>query len=258
MKSSLASLARLSLADLGARYVVDLHMLIPVISVGFMTELDALITSPIRDEVSLAASSLSQQLTDRYDARVHDALSLQDRHEIPSDPASLGLGQFHQRLAYINRDSTRVATLLSELKYEKRQAQARVRKAKALLEERIHLLINHDDEIKAAEGGQKGREMAARDRASREVRILDWAEMIYTQILGYHEAASLAHDTLKQARRDNMDQLAVIREQIRLGEVQAATFPVPGNQIRQQPSGSQLQADLAQALDGKAEGTAAF
>lgn len=188
------------------------------------TTFDDLIQPVIEDEVTSLATQELTRLKTGYEPKVYEALAL--KHTIPHDPVALGLAQFNQRLAYLNADITNISQLLALLIFEKRQAQDRKQKAKSAYEERLHILVNHDETVRDAEGGQKGREIAAKGMMQREQRLVDYCEQIYTTILQYHESVKLVLDTLKETKRDNMNQLAVIKEQIRAGEVNSSSFPV--------------------------------
>jgi hypothetical protein len=146
--------------------------------------------------------------------------------ELPEDPVSFGLTSFHGRIAQIRAFSNQVATWQQHAIVAKREAQARKTRARLVREERYLALLAADPTVREAQGGQGGREAAAKSRLTRENRIVEYADMLYTQALGFYEALNRAQENLKETKRDAMSQLAVIRDQIRMGEVDSSTFPV--------------------------------
>jgi hypothetical protein len=189
--------------------------------------LDELVAPPVDDVLTAAARDEVQRLDDAFKARVDHALAL--KHEIPHDPVPLGLAQFNARVARLNHDINEVAQLRAMLISEKRRAQERRDRAKSALREKITLLLENNEDVRSSEGGQRGREAAAEALCAEDQRKVDICHRIYTIVLGYDEATRLVFDTLKETKADNMRQLAVVKEQIKLGEVSSADFPIEGN-----------------------------
>jgi len=212
--------------------------------------LDMMIVGSAPDDVTMAAEKLITHLASRYEPLVEQSMQLLT--SIPEDPVALGLDQFNVRLSQLRNDANILAQALGAVISEKRRCQERVKSAKTAAEEKLQILLIHDPEVKEITGQQQKLAMA-KTKMSRELRLVDYADQIYTRVLGYYEALKLAHDTLADTKRDLMSQLAVIKQQIAIGEVSGNSFPVSRASVN---GLSALEQDLARAIGP--EGSTSF
>lgn len=217
--------------------------------------LDAIITGSAPDEVTVAAARLIAQLEDLYEPIMKEADGM--LVDIPADPVAEGFGAFVARLSDLRNKSNRVARWLQEAAAERRQAQVRVKSAKVAYEEKLQMTLAHDPEVQET-AGQQAKLAVAKSKLGREHRLVAYSDRIYTQCVGYHESLKLIHDTLADTKRDMMAQLAVVKQQIAIGEVDGARFPAERRgELEREGSMRQLESAIAAELDGK-EGTITF
>lgn len=168
--------------------------------------------------------------------------------DISLDPSALGLGEFSKQVGDIRNRSNRVAQWLSAIIAEKRKAQRRRDAAKVAYDEALQFILATDPDVRGVDG-QQAKMAEARAKLGKEARIVAFANQIYTIVLGYHEALKLVHDQLSETSHDLMRQYSVIKQQMRLGEVDPQGFR-SGHSSYSIPEGAtaELEAKLAQEL----------
>jgi hypothetical protein len=208
---------------------------------------DDLVVEQVDDDVTLAARRLLTYYDNRYAAVLRQSQTL--GVDIPKDPVSAGLNSFNSTLALARHAANQVAPWLSNLVADKNAAYERYKKAKAAYEEKLDLMFANDPEVQEIKGVE-AKKIHVRNICERDARIVNYAEQIWRRISAYHDALKLIYDNLTGTSSDLMKQLAVVKQQIALGEINPNDFPTERGGVSPPTSGLQrAEADIASALD---------
>ncbi len=190
------------------------------------TALDVIVAQVESDDVSTAAEELINHLRGRWEPVLIEAESA--KVELASNPVAQGLSQFNEKLAAIRLKANFTSTSLAALIDEKRKADDRRKAAKAAYEEKLNLTLTQDPDITEAKEAAGIKLSMAKELCKREARIVQYTERIFQQVNGYYNALKMMHDNIAETKKDLMAQLAVIKQQIAIGEVNSSSFPIPG------------------------------
>jgi hypothetical protein len=209
--------------------------------------LDSLVSNVVDEDVARAASTLQEFLRQRY---LPEIAELEHRVvEIDADPVTKGLVNFNDKLSQIRQAANQVAPILAQAISDRNEARSRRDNAKAAFEVRLNEVLSGDSDITELTGGQSQKIAAAKHKLRRELSIVHYSDQIYAQMRGYHDAIKLVFDNLATTKSDLMAQLAVIKQQIQLGEVDASRFPLERPGISPPQTGArELEADIARDL----------
>jgi hypothetical protein len=191
-----------------------------------MTGLDALVSTIVSDDISQAFDNELERLTSTLAPMVEQVQTM--KVDIPSDPVALGLSQFNEKLSVIRQYANQVTPMQNRAIALRAQARSRRDQAKKAFEARLNLLLSTDEDVLKEKGGQQAKMAMAKDKLSREGRVVAYCEQLYAVASAYYDAIKLASDNLKDTKSDLMAQLAVIKQQIAIGEVDGKHFPVQG------------------------------
>ncbi len=120
----------------------------------------------------------------------------------------------------------------------------------AALQEKLNIALEHDPDVQKV-SGQQAKLAAAQNKHAREQRIVNYCEQLHIGARSYHDVIKLTFDTLKDTKDDLMRQLAVVKQQIAIGEVNSSRFPVAGDNgsFRQNVASASVELEIAEALD---------
>lgn len=217
---------------------------------------DKLVSTPEEDDVSLAARDLLTFYDERYAAALTSLQGL--TVTIDKDPVAGGLQRFNHLISSVRVAANYVAPWLSAVVADRNAALERFKAAKAAYEEKLDLTLAHNEEVRDLAGSFEAKKALARDLCKRDKRIVDYAEQIYRRLSAYYDAIKIVYDNLNATNGDLMKQLAVVKQQIALGEADPNRFPVDRGGVG--PPTSPLQEaerEVSEALDVK-EGLVEF